>query len=665
MISIGIDTGGTYTDAVVYDTSNHQVLTSCKRPTTHQDLKVGILQALSALDKDAVAKAEYISLSTTLATNACVENKGARAGLIFIGVKPKAVQRMQGTYGLPPVSEIYFLEGDPKTGTIPNWKQFRRDMDQFRGFDAVAIVQINAMLNDGGFEKEAEAILKEHHDCICVRGYELYQEINVQKRGATALLNARLIPVVRDFLHSIDVSLAEMGIDLPVFMVKSDGSVMSRDFAERKPVETLLSGPAASVIGSLESAEARDGLVVDIGGTTSDIALLRDGQPVRSGNGITIGKWRTLVDGISIDTFALGGDSMIEHHNGLLSLADRRAIPLCMLASEHPEILKELRHLVDYRKTYGFPANQYFVLVNEPRDLSGYAASEQRLVEALRKGPLSWIETAKVVGVSPYYMKLSRLEDAGIIMRSAVTPTDIMHIRGDYESFCTEASQLGVDYLALVTHQPSASICDQVYQMIRSKLYRNLVRILLKHEYERDLTEAEVETLDEISGRIFTSLLRGEPEKYIAPRFSMKQSIIGIGAPAEIFLRQIPEFFQTERILPEGFAIANAIGAAVGNFNCRYTVRIVPPVNQKGVGSFLLLGGEYPTGFGIYEKAVEAAKELASSHAIRLAVEQGADPAHLKVGFDKQESFFKAHQHADPLFVEASITATVISSLDA
>ena len=112
MIGIGIDTGGTCTDAVIFDTKSHEVLSQSKTLTTKQDLKIGILTALSGLDQNLARDAAYISLSTTLATNACVEHKGGRAKLVFIGVNPAAVKKMGSEYGLPPMGDIYFMQGD-------------------------------------------------------------------------------------------------------------------------------------------------------------------------------------------------------------------------------------------------------------------------------------------------------------------------------------------------------------------------------------------------------------------------------------------------------------------------------------------------------------------------------------------------------------------------
>ena len=281
MLGIGIDTGGTYTDAVVFDTEKHSVLSAAKSLTTHRDLEQGILSSLGKLDQDLVRRADYLALSTTLATNACVENKGGRAKLIFLGVDPKAVEMAKGIYGLPSLDEIYFLDCDPAREEglqrEPDWERFRTDIrEQMMNFDSFAIVQIYPHYNGGVFEKAAEMIVKEETGAICVRGYDLYQELNVQKRGATALLNARLLPVMQDFFDSIDRSLSRMGLDLEIYVMKSDGSIMSKEYAMNRPVETLLCGPAASISGAMELTGARDGMVIDMGGTTSDIGFIRN-----------------------------------------------------------------------------------------------------------------------------------------------------------------------------------------------------------------------------------------------------------------------------------------------------------------------------------------------------------------------------------------------------
>ncbi len=723
MITIGIDTGGTCTDAVVYDTEARQVLSYGKTLTTKQDLKEGILKALKALAPEAVAKASCISLSTTLATNACVEGKGGRAKLVFIGVKPAVVEKMAGEYGLPDVSEICFLEGDAarlargsagsacsvtsagsagsvsfagSAGSVssagfdgsagtPDWEGFRRHVARdFGVYDSAAVVQINPKYNDGAFERQAEAIISEVLDIPCVRGYDLYQEINVQKRGATALLNARLLPVMRRFFDSVDRSLTEMGLDLPMQVVKSDGSIMSRDYALRRPVETLLCGPAASVIGALElchEKEDLDALIVDIGGTTSDVALVQGGVPVSSQSGINIGGWKTLVKGITIDTFALGGDTAVAWGENGLFLDRRRAVPLCMAAAAYPQVTERLEELTASFGVYSYPANQFFMLAAMPEQLEKYTESEQRLIKALADGPLIYEDAAKAVGISPYILKVGRLEDEGVVLRCGVTPTDVMHITGDYVQYDVRASRLGVEYLRRVTKGSFDDVCGAIYQLAKLRLYQNLVRILMKYETGQELPKEDEQALERLTERIFrgacgaccdegldargrsaagirpgSGAAAGNGFRFVAPDFAAKVNLIGIGAPSGIFVKDVAGLLRGKALVPEFAMVANAIGAAAGSVNSQCVVRIQPCTAPGAPGKFIVTGGDLPQYFDYYADALKAARSLAEERACRRAREQGAR-GRLRTEVQVIEDHYDVAGQENRLFLEARVEA--------
>ena len=117
MIGIGIDTGGTYTDIVVYDTESGRVLGSGKTPTTKDHLEVCILKALDSMDQSYIHQAELLALSTTLATNACLENKGGRAKCLMIGMNPESMSNLDqvyGSYGFRDLSQLVFIDGKPE-----------------------------------------------------------------------------------------------------------------------------------------------------------------------------------------------------------------------------------------------------------------------------------------------------------------------------------------------------------------------------------------------------------------------------------------------------------------------------------------------------------------------------------------------------------------------
>lgn len=208
MIGIGIDTGGTCTDVVVYDRQTDEILFSAKAQTTRHDLKIGICEALCKIPQELRKRADYVALSTTMATNACVENEGGRAGLILIGAHPKVVAQNGASYGLPSIDRLCLLPGKPGRPLSVNDQALRKELtDKFADCASMAIVQIDPMDDGGVLERECAAKVKDILGVPCVLGNDLFHERNILRRGASTLLNARLQPVMQRFLDAIQLSL--------------------------------------------------------------------------------------------------------------------------------------------------------------------------------------------------------------------------------------------------------------------------------------------------------------------------------------------------------------------------------------------------------------------------------------------------------------------------
>lgn len=197
MIGIGIDTGGTCTDAVVFDITERCILASAKSQTTHDHLEQGIGNSLDKLPKELLHQASFLALSTTLATNACVENKGGRVFMIFIGVSEKVVRNTYRDYGFESLDDILFVEGNAKEHTEPGWDLFEMEIaERLSAYDSVAIAQMNAEENGGAYEQKAAELVRRHSSMPIVCAYHLFHDRNVIQRGASALLNARLLPAL-------------------------------------------------------------------------------------------------------------------------------------------------------------------------------------------------------------------------------------------------------------------------------------------------------------------------------------------------------------------------------------------------------------------------------------------------------------------------------------
>jgi N-methylhydantoinase A/oxoprolinase/acetone carboxylase beta subunit len=627
-IGIGIDTGGTYTDAVIYSFEEKKILGTAKALTTKQDLSIGILEALDKLPAGLLREAGLISLSTTLATNACVEDKGGRAKLVFFGGDEKVINEFGPKYGLPPAEEIHIQESytgfSGKVSREPDWELFEKSMDEkFSRLDGAGIIEIYSMKNNAVVEKKAKEIFQKKFDIPVVCGHELFSGLNSLQRGAGALLNARLFPVIKEFLSAIKKALALRNIAAQVVIVRSDGSLMSEEFAEVRPVETLLCGPAASVAGGSWLSGEENAVIIDMGGTTTDIALVKNGAPVKVTDGITIGKWKTFVHGFYIKTFGLGGDSAIHYYDYNAFLEDYRIIPLCVAASRHPRIIDNLRYLVDSYAAHSFFLHEHYLLVNEMKDEARYTETEKRFCAALHGGPLSLKEAAAAIGTDIYNLNVSRLLKEGIVQICGLTPTDIMHIRNDFSGYSREAALLGAGFTAYNLGITVDELCEKIYDEVKRKLYVNIVKILFENQERHYFTNGVDSGAERLILQSYESAKKGGAE-IITADFKTGFALVGIGAPIKIFLDDVAKLLGTRAVVPEHYEVANALGAVVGNIYASCSVEVRPNYTLAGIAGYTVFGYTRRMTFKTLEQAQEFAVSEAETGAREEAVKRGA-----------------------------------------
>lgn len=658
MIRLGIDTGGTFTDAVVVDTADMSVLASAKSLTTKGDLTRCISTALDNLPTDVLMRAEQAALSTTLATNACVEGKGGRAKLIIVGTTDEVLRRVdaQGKFGIP-YSDVLAVDYrgsyDGSDVAIPDWDAlYRVHPTFFEEADSFGIASIYS-LNDGAIvEKSGAEFLREKFGKLVVEATTVAVEPNVIGRGATALLNARLVPVIEEFLDAIGVVFRSRGLDIPVSIVRSDGSLMSEELARIRPVETILSGPAASVTGAQALAGQPESLIVDIGGTTSDIAIVHKGRPNRT-NGIQIGAWKTQVAGVHIDTIALGGDTVVRYtKNSRLELGTRKVTPLCIAASRWPSVVPQLKEY--YRKMCAdFHARyELLYLLKDPGDLVRYTKPERQLIGALREGPVSLFDDRlDIMG-----LKTDRLENEGIVMRCGMTPTDAMHIKGDFDEFDAEASRLGArcvlkSYRGEVVSESDEAViafADEVYDLARFRLYNQVMRAFAQDRYWPDGTFELDGQMEAIARREWEDRDADKPV-YFTMKPRSEAALVGVGAPTHVFLEEVARAMGAPFAVPEHARVANAVGAAVSRITVEQQVRINPLYGADGVvKAFSMRGADKAKNFRDLDKAIEAAREQATKQAMEEARRRGA-VGDLQCELEEEKSIYRAIGALDAL----------------
>ncbi len=443
---LGVDTGGTYTDAVVIR-DEKTVIASAKALTTRNDLAIGVGNAVRAvLAKADVSAADVslASLSTTLATNALVEGQGGRVALIYVGFKERDLQ----AHGLADA-----LKGDPylilagghdhagseaipldENALIAFLEQHKDDVSGF------AVASQFATRNPAHELRVADLVTQLTGKPVS-SSHQLSAKLNGPKRALTAVLNARLIGMIDRLIGRAEDVLTEIGVTAPLMVVRGDGALISASQARECPIETILSGPAASIVGARWMTGADHALVSDIGGTTTDVALLREGRPAIDPAGAQVGPYRTMVEAVAMRTTGLGGDSEVhfltEGLQGGITLGPRRLLPVSLVAVDAPDIVHDALDTQLRTATPGeFDAS--FVRAVAGQTHEGIGPRESALLERIGDGvhPLGNILRSRIETGA-----LQRLVERGLVQIAGVTPSDASHVLGRVDAWDTDAAR--------------------------------------------------------------------------------------------------------------------------------------------------------------------------------------------------------------------------------
>ena len=259
-LRLGIDTGGTYTDAVLVNNAD-QVVAGVKALTTHSDLAVGIRSALARLPRSELGSVVLVSLSTTLATNAVVEGRGAPVGLILAGYSSAQAERSH-IEQIVPDSHLLLLAGShDATGS----ESAPLDLDTartavFKWNNNVSAIGVSAIfgVRNPAHEIMLREMIRTHTNLPVTCGHELASSLDAPRRAVTVAINASLIPFISKLIRSVQEILGNLSVDAPLMVVKGDGSLVRAEIALQRPVETVISGPAASVIGACHLSRSRN-----------------------------------------------------------------------------------------------------------------------------------------------------------------------------------------------------------------------------------------------------------------------------------------------------------------------------------------------------------------------------------------------------------------------
>lgn len=342
---IGLDVGGTFTDAVLID--NGEIVRKIKYPTDSNDLLNSLMNALDPLLENAKNHSiQRIVTSTTLITNMIATNNIEPVALVLIpgpGQNPGTYQfEVPHTFILSGAIDYRGREIDPlkESEVMDCIEQVKK-----KGLRRVAVVGKFSQRNKTHEQSVANYFAKYDPKVQLVLGHQVSSQLNFPRRVVTALLTLATLDKFRDFYDQVSAALARRGIEAPLYILKADGGTLPFEQALSKPVETIFSGPAASTLGVLAMTPAgQTSVMLDIGGTTTDLALILAGRPLLASRGARINQRLTHVRAFATKSVALGGDSVLRAMNGSLEILPSRAGPAYCLGGPGPTPTDAMRH---------------------------------------------------------------------------------------------------------------------------------------------------------------------------------------------------------------------------------------------------------------------------------------------------------------------------------
>ena len=679
--SLGIDTGGTFTDVVLLN-AQRQVVASAKSLTTRFDLAQGIAGALDQLPQAWLGQVSLVSLSTTLTTNSVVEGKGSPVCVLLAGYDALQV-KSSGLVDLLGSEGIVCLPGGHDAGGIATQAldeaASRAAITQHMGRVSAFAISATFGVRNPAHEVQLRQWVQELCDVPVTCGHELASSLGAPRRALTAALNARMIFHVKALIESVQRTLAARAIDAPLMVVQGDGSLINVASALRRPVNTVLSGPAASVLGACALSGLQNAVVADMGGTTTDIAVVRNGLPELSFDGAMVGNWRPMVEAVKVYAVGLGGDSEVRLHGGEgLTIGPRRVVPMSLLAHQHPQILAALerqQHETPHASQMRFAQR----LHADAALLSRLNDDELFAWETLAKGPVD-LERANMENRA-LARAIARLERKGLAIYSGFTPSDAAHVLGLSSHWSTAGATFAARIWARqMRHMyglgtwkqgdalgPAQDVVAKVVDTICQKLIEaGLNDAGQMNESSAGKVAALLTAMALGAGKAAASADAADaaPNAQGAPaapasgssavfqlRFSPSMPLVGVGAPASSYYPAVARALGVELQLPRFAEVANAVGAVLGQVSQRVHLTLTQPAR----GVFKVFTAQGPVDFGDLASAVAHAQQLAGEEAHARAMAAGA--AQAEVVYSQRNNSVNNDIDGN-VFFEAVVTAT-------
>ena len=523
-----------------------------------------------------------------------------------------------------------------------------RWISEIKGVSAYAVCSQFAVRNPE-HELEAAEIIRKLTDKPVSLSHQISAKLNGPKRALTAVLNARLIALIDLLIVKAEHVIKSLGILAPLMVVRGDGALISAAQAREKPIETILSGPAASIVGARWLTGETEAIISDIGGTTTDIAVLKGGKPAIDPRGASVGPYRTMVEAVAMYTFGLGGDSEVklglEGLGGDISLGPKRVIPVALAASIEPDLIHQT---LDNQLKSETPNDFDARFIRRTRASTEPVLSE-RDDKVYRRIGEQFYPMSEVVKSRLDLQSVIKLVSVGVAQISAVTPSDASHVLGKSNAWDKEAAIKAIDLYARRRNGSGELLAGSTAQMAE-RIVCQLTEQTSSSILEMAFSEEKVDFGDKpdvLAKHPLTQLGLAGYSDLIKVNVGISKKIIGLGASAPTYYPAVGAELNCEVILPEYAGVANAIGAVVG----KIVMRESGVISSPSEGKYLVHLDGNPVNFTSEAEALKVLEEKLTEKSIQKAKEAGAE--NVTVNIDREIKTANIENRA--VFVEANV----------
>lgn len=448
-VRIGIDVGGTFTDAVAINDDTYELIGSVKTPTTHnapEGVAAGIIMVIKNVMKEYNILPEdvvFIAHGTTQATNALLEGDVAKVGVLTLGSGLQGMKAKMdtniGNIELASNKYLYTTSEYVNTSDSQNFgKNTREALKKLQDDGAQSIVVSEAFSVDDPENENKVLSICQDMKLPGTAGSDVSKLYGLKIRTRTAVINGSILPKMLEAANMTETSIKNANISSPLMVMRCDGGVMTVEEMRNRPILTILSGPAAGVAGALMYEKLTDGLFMEVGGTSTDISCVKDGNVVVKY--AEVGGHKTYVNSLDVRTVGIGGGSMIQIKSGKISDTGPRS---AHIANLEYEVYADSGDIIDPVLKTVIPKNgdpeyafiecsngkKYALTLSGAANIAGYVKKEDYAYGNIEAAEKAWKPIADSMGITVKEAALKALEYAAIkngrVVKSMVEDYDL------------------------------------------------------------------------------------------------------------------------------------------------------------------------------------------------------------------------------------------------